>query len=147
MRRRTVAPRLLAVLAAASLAACRGTAGPSPGQLTFRVLEEDAPAAGPDEAGVRVSGGDVVVEGVLRTPTPCWGLEGSLARDGRRLRLEVEARERDVDACIQVLENHVYRARIAGLAPGTYELLLTHARASETGRSSKVVLEADVTVP
>ncbi len=75
--------------------------------------------AGVDTVGIsRISPGQMVIDGVLSTPNPCYQIAATLAEDAGSLTLRLTATHQG-GFCIQVLAAFTYEARISALAPGT----------------------------
>jgi hypothetical protein len=73
-----------------------------------------------------VAPGEVVIEGALSTPTPCYRVAGSLSEESGGLTLQVTATNLG-GICIQVLGGFAYQARISDLAPGSISIAVVHS--------------------
>jgi hypothetical protein len=126
---------------------CRPSApdGPVTGdaRLEFTVTAAaQAPAA--DTVTIsRVAPGEVVIEGALSTPTPCYRVEGSLSEESGGLTLRVTATSQG-GFCIQVLGGFSYDARISDLAPGSLSITVVHTYPSTGWEERTYELRAEV---
>ena len=76
-------------------------------------------------AVLRVAQGEAVIEGYLSTPNPCYNVEATLEEEAGSLVLRVPATSQG-GFCAQVLASFRYEARLRGLAPGSYSILVVH---------------------
>ncbi len=102
---------------------------------------------GTDTAVVMPVTGGLVVLGRITTPTPCYDLEpGTVQEQPGALTLLIIARERDVDACIQVLKTRPYQLEVRDLEPGEYDVEVIHTYPG-TGWADRVAARVRVVVP
>ena len=100
--------------------------------------------AGADTARVsRISAGQLVIDGVLSTPNPCYQIAATRAEDADLLTLRLTA-TRQGGFCIQVLAAFTYEARISALAPGTYSIIVVHTYPSTGWEERTYRLRAEV---
>ncbi len=121
---------------------------PDPGPLTLRVLDRDTLSfPGNDTALVSPVPGGLEVLGRITTPTPCYDLKpGTVREPPTALTLLIIARERDVDACIQVLHAFPYQLRVRDLDPGEYDVEVIHTY-PDTGWAERLAARVRVVVP
>jgi hypothetical protein len=116
-----------ALAAAGSVDTCRvDLAEPGAPQLEFTVLGQSQGGAGEAPQVDSVSAGQVVLRGVIGTPTPCYTIEADLEQDGSTLTVSLEATDQG-GICIQVLGAFAYRARLHGLSAGSHTIAVTAA--------------------
>lgn len=115
-------------------------------QLGFDWRREDTAQYRPEPVVTAAGGaGEIVVGARLSAPSPCEKLTADArSGDGRTVELEVRILP-DAPACIAVIGNFAYTARVQGLEPGVYTVRVRHLYPG-TGWPSGTVLETPVTV-
>ena len=120
-----------------------GGAADQEARLEFSVTGS-VQTAGADTVGIsRISPGQMVIEGVLSTPNPCYQIAATLAEDAGSLTLRLTATHQG-GFCIQVLAAFTYEARISALAPGTYSIVVVHTYPSTGWEQRTYQLRAEV---
>jgi len=74
---------------------------------------------------VTVTHGQVLINGVAATPTPCYTLNGELSANGLQLVVRVVASPQAHVVCVQATAGFAYSA-VMTLPPGTYALSVMH---------------------
>lgn len=118
--------------------------GPVTGDAHLEFTVTAAAHARPDTVTIsRVAPGEVVIEGVLSTPTPCYRVEGSLSDESGRLTLQVTATSLG-GFCIQVLGGFSYDARLSDLPAGSLSITVVHTYPSTGWEEHTYELRAEV---
>jgi hypothetical protein len=66
------------------------------------------------------------MQGLLQTPSPCYGLVGDFKKDGSRLTLSVDANPASGTNCDSGVGGFQYTAVVTGLKRRTYDLRVIH---------------------
>ena len=130
------------------VASCASLTSPDRERPPFRVglvNSPEAPEGATSPPTVRVREGGLEVLGIISTPYPCYDIDASLERDGRRLAITVTARGQNV-MCIAVLGAFAYSVDVGDLAPGSYRVTVAHTYPG-TGWPATEVLDEVVAVP
>ena len=133
----------IALFALAALAACSTDTLLPPPDATLAFAAQATQGA---EPYVRATGreGEIVVDGLAVTSSPCHTLAGALDTDGSALELTVTQNPHG-GACAAILGHFTYEARIGGLEPGTYRVRVAH-RSGVAGEPVGPILDQRVTV-
>jgi len=112
-------------------------------RLEFSVTGSVQPAS-PDSVRIaRISPGQVVIDGVLSTPNPCYQVAATLVEDADSLTLRLTATRRG-GFCTQALAGFTYEARISDLVSGTYSIVVLHTYPSTGWEERTYRLRAEV---
>jgi hypothetical protein len=123
----TVALAAVSLAAASSTDTCRASlSGPGTPKLDFTVLGPAQAGGGGTPRVDSVSAGQVVVRGVIGTPTPCYTVAARLDHDGSRVKVSLVATGLE-GVCVQVLGALAYRARIYDVTAGHYSVELVRS--------------------
>jgi len=113
-----------------------------PPRLVFDCYQGECASDEESQAVVGIFGSTIVAYGVAITPTPCYELEAELdilasLNYPRTIFIDITARE-EPGVCIECLGEVPFRAKVVGLAPGIYRVLVRYQ--GEVIGQRKVVL-------
>lgn len=93
--------------------------------LEFSVVGQAESAAERPPTIERASSAALDLSGAIATPNPCYSIDARLAEDGRTLTLTLSANATG-GICVQMLAAFQYSARITGLKPGHYTVVMVY---------------------
>ena len=126
-------PRFLVVAACLAMGLFLGlrTCSPVPpgaDRPTLQFVQGGSGCAGEgdeDRATVTTEGGDILIAGVFQTPTPCQHLIPQVSVRDDTLVVSIAAVAQP-GACVFCLGRVEYDARLTGIEPGTYQVVVEH---------------------
>jgi hypothetical protein len=115
-------------------------------EVGFDAFEVTGVAHPPAFAVTAEPEGDIVVRGGLSASHGRWVLSARAVRKRRQITLQITALTRSLDTEAG-LQDMGYEARLTGLAPGSYELRLSHScRIADAGTALGSICPLQVTV-